>query len=72
MESTRRRASWQVVNPGATVSVPVEGGYVAEKTAEGGVLFKVEGQDGVFVPQSMVVDVMRRLAEIAKRGRRGP
>jgi hypothetical protein len=59
--STRRRPSWEPVEKGDMVSVPVEGGFVGERAPERGVRLKVEGSDSVYIPESMIAAVMAHL-----------
>lgn len=54
VQSTVRAPRWRKVNKGDTIGLPCEGGYVNRAAEEAGVVFELEGQDGVFIPESMV------------------
>lgn len=65
-KSTVRTLKFTQVLKGQVISVPCEGGFIGKETEEDGVLFEIEGQDSVFVPESMIDDAMA----VIKHGRK--
>jgi hypothetical protein len=59
--STRRAPSWEPVAEGTPIGVPCEGGVVTERAPERGVEFKIDGAAPLFIPESMLDEVMQHL-----------
>lgn len=65
-KSTARPPSWTPVDEGQPIGMPCEGGFTTVRAPERGVRFNQDGRDSLYIPESMIGEVMKHLKKRAR------